>query len=78
MNIPVAMCALVVCAAGLRTCSSHERGLRDFINEKFSRCEDGDISVVGFAGDRLPDWLVDVAPACWRACGRDGRCAAPG
>ena len=60
MNIPVAMCAVVVCAAGLRTCSSHERGLRDFINEKFSRCEDGDISVVGFAGDRLPDWLVDV------------------
>ena len=59
MNVPVVACVAVVCAVGLRTCSSHERGLRDFINEKFSRCEEGNISVVGFAGDRLPDWVVD-------------------
>ena len=59
MNVPVAMCVVVVFAAGFRTCSSHGHGLRDFINEKFSRCEDGNVSVVGFAGDRLPDWVVD-------------------
>ena len=57
MNIPMAMCMTVIFAAGLRTCSSHERGLRDFINEKFSSCEDGKISVVGFSGDVLPNWV---------------------